>query len=345
MTREFNITDIVRPSILKVKPYSSARDEFYGEALVFVDANENPNNNGYNRYPDPHQRDLKEAIGKLKNVDAPQLILGNGSDEIIDLIIRAFCEPGTDSILTTDPTYGMYSVAAAVNNVAVRQCTLTDKFELDQEALNKNIQSTKVVFLCSPNNPSGNHLDKRIILNLLGQFKGLVVVDEAYIDFSDDEGFVPHLHSYPNLFVLQTLSKAWGLASLRVGIGMGSPEVIAILNKIKPPYNISGLTQSVAIEKLKLALQKKEWVREILSEREKLRRNLAQLKCVSQVYPSDANFLLVRFSNAKQIYSDLLSKGIVTRDRSDVTLCANCLRITIGTKEENERLLNALTEV
>lgn len=338
-----DINSLVRKNILKLKPYSSARDEFQGNASVFLDANENPYPSPYNRYPDPHQLELKRKIAEIKGVDSEQIFLGNGSDEPIDLLIRAFCEPGVDNVLIPQPTYGMYSVSAEINAVEIKTVKLTPEFDIDlvftEEAWN---EKTKLLFLCSPNNPSGNLLSKDKIESLLRKFKGLVIVDEAYIDFTDYTGFLPLLTQYNNLVVLQTLSKAWGLAGIRLGMCFSNVEVIKVLNKIKPPYNINILTQTVALESIREIQQKENWVKEIKIQRELLRNELAKIKMVEKVYPSDANFLLTKVKNAKVTYDLLVDKGIITRDRSNVILCNNCLRITVGTPEENRVLLDEL---
>jgi histidinol-phosphate aminotransferase len=334
---------LVRKNVLLLKPYSSARDEFQGSASVYLDANENPYPSTYNRYPDPHQIKLKEKISFIKGIPIEQIFLGNGSDEPIDLLIRAFCEPGIDNIVIPQPTYGMYTVSAEINNVAIKTIQLTPEFDID---INQTIQSwdshTKLIFLCSPNNPSGNLLDAEKIKTLLNTFQGIIVIDEAYIDFANYAGFVSLVKQFPNLVVLQTLSKAWGLAAIRLGMCFASKDIIAILNKIKPPYNISILSQQVALEELHFEVRKNRWVAEIVDEREKLKQGLEKLKSVQKVYPSDANFLLVKIQEAKIIYHRLVQKGIIVRDRSNVLLCDDCLRITVGTPSENKTLLNEL---
>ena len=338
-----DINSLVRKNVLKLKPYSSARDEFQGNGSVFLDANENPYPSPYNRYPDPHQFALKRKIAEIKGVDSEQIFLGNGSDEPIDLLIRAFCEPGVDNVLIPQPTYGMYSVSAEINAVEIKTVKLTPEFDIDLASTEKAWnERTKLLFLCSPNNPSGNLLSKDKIESLLRKFKGLVIVDEAYIDFTDYTGFLPLLTQYNNLVVLQTLSKAWGLAGIRLGMCFSNVEVIKVLNKIKPPYNINILTQTVALESIREIQQKENWVKEIKIQRELLRNELAKIKMVEKVYPSDANFLLTKVKNAKVTYDLLVDKGIITRDRSNVILCNNCLRITVGTPEENRVLLDEL---
>lgn len=341
-----NIGDLVRRNIRDLKPYSSARDEFSGEAAVFLDANENPYPSPFNRYPDPLQKKLKQRISELKDVTPEKIFLGNGSDEAIDLIIRAFCEPSHDSILITEPTYGMYAVCADVNNVGVRRMSLTKDFQLDVNAVLDNADaSVKVIFLCSPNNPTGNLLDREAILRLARSFRGLVVVDEAYIDFASSESLTRQLDDNPNLVVLQTLSKAWGLAGLRLGMCFAAPVIINVLNKIKYPYNISSLTQQYVLDALKDKQHKEAWVREILNERTKLTAALKGLPIVRHIYPSDANFVLVRVDDAPTIYRKLMEQGTIVRDRSRVTLCDNCLRITVGTPEENSILVKQLREI
>jgi histidinol-phosphate aminotransferase len=338
-----DINSLVRKNILTMKPYSSARDEFKGEAEVFLDANENPYPSPYNRYPDPLQWKVKEKLGALKNVDPKNIFLGNGSDEAIDLLIRAFCEPGKDSILITEPTYGMYSVCAEVNGVNIQQARLTADFDLDVDALPKTFDSTtKILFLCSPNNPTGNLLSKDKVLDVLKRFYGIVVIDEAYIDFADGKSFIEELDNYPHLVVLQTFSKAWGLAGLRLGMAFASQTIISILNKIKYPYNVNIKTQELALDALENAYKKDIWVDEILRQRDQLVKNLKALRIVDKIYPSDANFILVRVKDAPSTYHYLMNNNIVVRDRSRVTLCYNCLRITVGTPDENQRLLTAL---
>jgi histidinol-phosphate aminotransferase len=341
-----DIQSLVRKNILKMKPYSSARDEFKGEAEIFLDANENPYQTPYNRYPDPLQWKVKEKLSPIKGVSPAQIFLGNGSDEPIDLIIRAFCEPNQDSILITDPTYGMYAVCAEVNAVNIQHVPLTADFDIDLDAFPKTFDNTtKVAFLCSPNNPTGNLLSRDKIHEVLTRFYGIVVIDEAYIDFAKTNSFVQELERYPNLVVLQTFSKAWGLAGLRLGMAFASPEIIAILNKIKYPYNINIQTQQLALEALDNGYKKDIWVDEILVSRDKLVNGLRKLKIVEKIYPSDANFVLVKVKDAPGTYRYLTELGIIVRDRSKVTLCYNCIRITVGTPEENETLIAALQKL
>lgn len=341
-----DINSLVRENVTKLKPYSSARDEFKGEAQVFLDANENPYPSAYNRYPDPLQLKVKEKLGKLKNVSPEQIFLGNGSDEAIDLLIRAFCEPNRDSILITEPTYGMYAVCAGVNAVNVQQVPLTKDFDIDLDAFPVTIDSsTKIIFLCSPNNPTGNLLDRKRITEILDRFYGIVVIDEAYIDFANSSSFIEEIKNYPNLVVLQTFSKAWGLAGLRLGMAFASRDIISVINKIKYPYNVNIQTQALALEALDNIYKKDIWVDEILSEREKLIDQLRDLKIVQHVFPTDSNFVLVRVTDAPSTYNYLAGKGIIVRDRSKVALCSNCLRITIGTPEENQTLVQALQQL
>jgi histidinol-phosphate aminotransferase len=329
-----------------MRPYASARDEFKGEADVYLDANENPYPTSYNRYPDPLQWKVKEKLAVLKGVKPTQIFLGNGSDEPIDLLMRAFCEPNQDSILITEPTYGMYAVCAEVNAVNIQQVLLTPDFDIDLDAFPKTFDaSTKIIFLCSPNNPTGNVLSHDKIIQVLKRFYGIVVIDEAYIDFSKGKSFVQELAKYSNLVVLQTFSKAWGLAGLRLGMAFASEEIIHILNKIKYPYNINTQTQRIIADALDNNSQKETWVEEIVAEREKLAKALKKISIVDKVYPSDANFLLVRVKDAHQTYTHLTDQKIIVRDRSKVTLCYNSLRITVGTAQENERLIEALNQL
>jgi histidinol-phosphate aminotransferase len=342
----FDINTLVRKNVLTMKPYSSARDEFKGEADIFLDANENPYPSPYNRYPDPLQWKVKEKLAPIKKVRPEQIFLGNGSDEAIDLVIRAFCEPGTDSILITDPTYGMYAVCADVNAVNVQRVTLTTEFDLDLDKIWKTIDpTTKVIFLCSPNNPTGNLLNSDKIKDVMQKFRGLVVIDEAYIDFTLSNSFVEELDEYPNLIVLQTFSKAWGLAGLRLGMAFASSDIINILNKIKYPYNVNIQTQDLALKTLAFQRQKEQWVIEIIDQRKRMETELSMLPITKKVYHSDSNFLLVQVNEAVKTYQFLMNRGIIVRDRSNVTLCNDCLRITIGTPAENVRLLKALKEM
>jgi len=341
-----DINKLVRKNILAMKPYSSARDEFKGEAEIFLDANENPYRSPYNRYPDPLQWKVKVPLAKIKKVKPEQIFLGNGSDEAIDLLIRGFCEPNRDSILITEPTYGMYAVCADVNAVRIDRVLLTPDFDVDLNTLLGAInESTKLIFLCSPNNPTGNLLTRQKIIQVLEQFSGLVVIDEAYIDFTNNKSFLAELDNYPNLVVLQTFSKAWGLAGLRLGIAYASTAIIDILNKIKYPYNVNIQTQQIAVKALANVAVKNKRVKEIVRERGALVKKLLKLKITQKISPSDSNFILVQVENADAIYQYLLDKKIIVRNRSRVALCANCLRITVGTPKENEKLINALKKL
>ena len=340
--KEFDVNAWMRPNIRAMQPYSSARDEFHGSASVFLDANENPYNAPYNRYPDPMQWRLKERISEIKGVPVESIFLGNGSDEPIDLLLRAFCEPGKEKMLTTDPTYGMYQVAAEVNNVACVKVPLREDFSLALPALLAHIDdATKLIYLCSPNNPTGNSLGHDAIREVLRRFGGIVVVDEAYIDFSAGPSFLREMGEWPNLVVLQTLSKAWGCAAIRLGMAFASPEIIGVLNKIKYPYNVNLLTQEKALELLDEDRMHRQ-LAQILQERTRLCRDLSAIPLVRRIYPTDANFLLVDVGDADGVYHKLVEEGIIVRNRNRVTLCRGCLRITVGTPEEDDRLLEAL---
>ncbi len=343
----FNLNELVRENIKRLTPYSSARDEFKGEASTFLDANENsfgsPLTHWYNRYPDPLQLKVKERLSAVKGIASSNIFLGNGSDECIDLLIRAFCEPAVDNIVICPPTYGMYEVSANINDVPVKKVPLTPDFQLNLEALANAIDgNTKLIFLCSPNNPTGNSLHRDDVEALLNNYFGLVVIDEAYINFSKFKSFTRELPEYPNLVVMQTLSKAWGLAALRIGMAFASEQIIGILNKIKPPYNINQASQELALEALNNVQEVNDMIREIVNERILLEKNLRELAVVRKIHPSDANFLLVEVTQPVSIYRYLLTKGIVVRDRSRVELCEGCLRITVGTPHENKLLLAAL---
>lgn len=335
---------LTRPNIRTLKPYSSARDEYKGaSASVFLDANESPFNQPYNRYPDPLQLKLKVKISEWKGVRVPGIFLGNGSDEAIDLVFRAFCEPGIDNVVAIDPSYGMYEVCAAINQVDYRKVKLDEMFDFTATRLLEACDDhTKVIFLCSPNNPSGNNLNRSEILRTLEQFDGLVVIDEAYIDFSDAPGFLPMLNDYPNLIVLQTFSKAWGCAGLRLGMAFAQPAIIEIFNKIKYPYNINLLTAEKVLEMLTQANKVQGWVKFLKEERTRMMFAWNNLPTCLEVFPSDANFFLARMTDAKAIYAHLVGKGIIVRNRSSITCCQNCLRITIGSLIENEKLLQAM---
>jgi histidinol-phosphate aminotransferase len=337
-----NITQLVRAGIQRVKPYASARDEFSGQASIYLDANESPYPTAYNRYPDPHQRLLKEKISALRRVHPNSIFLGNGSDEAIDLLLRVFCEPGRDRVIIPQPTYGMYAVSASINLVEQISAPLTSDFQLNVEAIEKLASpDCKMLFLCNPSNPSGNLLRDSDIEAVLSFFPGIVVIDEAYIDFAESPGWAPRLPDFPKLVVLQTFSKAWGLAGLRLGMAFASVEIISWMNRIKPPYNINTLTQQRAMEKISGPFPEAE-IAEVKQERTRLARMLAGLKITEHVYPSDTNFLLVRVKNPNETYAFLLQHGIVVRNRSNVPGCENCLRITVGLPEENTRLIDAL---
>ncbi len=338
---------LVRDNIKKLKPYSSARDEFVGSASVYLDANENsigsPTIKWYNRYPDPMQHKIKGKISKVKNISPNQIFIGNGSDEPIDLLFRCFCEPAVDNVIVFPPTYGMYEVSANINNVLVKKILLTDDFQLDLPSLEETIDlNTKIIWICSPNNPTGNSINRQDIEMVLNNFDGLVVIDEAYINFSRQQSFLKDLNDYPNLVVLQTMSKAWGLAGLRMGMAFASPEIIAYLNKIKSPYNISQPIQDIMFTALDEIGMVNDMIVELVASRKKLEESLLSLTQVVKVFPSDANFLLVKFIDAKKIYDYLLSMGIVVRDRSNQPLCENTLRLTVGTDKENIKLVEAI---
>lgn len=344
---DFNLDKLVRDNIRKMTPYSSARHEFSGAASVFLDANENPFGsplaNNYNRYPDPGQLEVKQKISAIKGVPVQNIFLGNGSDEAIDLLFRIFCEPGSDNVVIFPPTYGMYEVCAEINNVGVKKIPLTTDFQLDLGRIESEIDPfTKLIFICSPNNPTGNSIHRADIEVVLNNFDGLVVVDEAYINFARQKTMIAELTEYPNLVILQTLSKAWGLAGLRMGMAFAGEPVIRLMNQVKYPYNINTASQELALEALEQVSTVNDWIQLVAEERDALKTALGGLPFVKKVYPSDANFLLVQMDDAKERYKQLAAKGIIVRDRSNVVLCDDCLRITIGTPEENEKLLTAL---
>lgn len=345
----FDLNALTRPNIRNLVPYSSARDEFHGDANIFLDANENslgsPLTKWYNRYPDPLQMAVKEKISAIKGVPVKGIFLGNGSDEAIDILYRAFCEPGMDNVIVCPPTYGMYEVSARINNVMVKKVNLTPAFQLDMEALEEAIDlNTKIIWLCSPNNPTGNSLNRKDVEVILNNFDGIVVIDEAYINFSRQRSFIPELPEYPNLVVLQTLSKAWGLAALRIGMAFAGEAIIQIMNRIKPPYNISQAAQELALQALDHVEEVNEMIRILVDERSTLAKALEKLDMVEKVYPSDANFLLVKTRDASGLYNYLAGRGTVVRNRSNVTLCEGCLRITVGTPAENGQLIRQLEE-
>ena len=338
-----NLDKLLRANIRSLQPYSCARDEFKGEASVYLDANENPYNAPYNRYPDPLQWEVKELITKVKNVPVENIFPGNGSDEPIDLLYRAFCEPRIDNVVAIEPTYGMYKVSAAINDIEYRKVLLDENFQFTADSLlaATNLY-TKLIWLCSPNNPTGNSLDRKEIVKLLTSFEGIVVLDEAYIDFASEGSFSEFLSHYPNLVILQTFSKAWGSAAIRLGMAFASTEIIGILNKIKYPYNVNILTQKQALTALKNADQTKAWVKTLLAERTVLVQELQKLPLIQHIYPTDANFVLVKVPDANAVYHYLVDKSIIVRNRNTVSLCMGCVRITVGTPEENQILLEEL---
>lgn len=343
----FDLERLVRKNIRNLKPYSSARSEFAGAAEVFLDANENafgsPAGNGYNRYPDPLQTALKQRLAAIKSVDASQIFVGNGSDEAIDLLFRIFCEPGRDETIICPPTYGMYRVSADINDIAVREMRLTNEFELDVAAILAGIsERTKLIFICSPNNPTGNLMRRESIVEIAEKFNGILVVDEAYIDFAVEPSMAAELDRLPNLVVLQTFSKAWGMAGLRVGLAFAGPEIIDLMNRVKPPYNVSGIAQRAVIDALSDPECVDQWIEMALGQRAMLAEGLARLRFVETVCPSEANFILVKVADANAVYRFLLEERVVIRNRSNVERCKGCLRITVGTAEENARLMDAL---
>ncbi len=345
--RMYNINNILRENIKKLVPYSSARDEYQGEASVFLDANENafgsPLDKQFNRYPDPMQYAIKMRLSEIKGVPARNIFVGNGSDEAIDILFRSFCNPGVDNVILVPPTYGMYEVSANINDIEARKVLLTEDYQLNLEGIAEAIdKNTKLIFICSPNNPTGNSINRADVETLLANFNGIVVVDEAYINFSRQKTFIQELTEYANLVVMQTLSKAWGLAGLRVGMAFASEEIIEVMNKVKPPYNVNESSQQLALEALGNVEQVNKWIKETLLQRDRLVLALKELDFVADIYPSDANFILVKTTDANGIYKFLVDKGIIVRNRSKVELCEGCLRITVGTPEENTVLLETL---
>ncbi|MCI6491619.1 MAG: histidinol-phosphate transaminase [Prevotella sp.] len=341
------LQQLTRPNIWSLAPYSSARSEYSGRiANVFLDANENPYNAPYNRYPDPLQHEVKAILSNIKGVPEECIFLGNGSDEAIDLVYRCFCEPGKDNVVAICPTYGMYEVCADINNVEYRNVMLDERYQIDADRLLAACDdNTKVIWLCSPNNPTGNNLDREEVVKVVTQFQGLVVVDEAYIDFSNETSIARQLYKYPNLIVLQTMSKAWGSAAIRLGMAFASKEIIDLYNKVKYPYNINELTQKQALQRLSDTHAVEQWVKILLLERDRMMLAFSELRICQQVYPSDANFFLAKVDDAQQTYDYLVDRGIIVRNRTRVKLCQNCLRITIGTKDENNELLGALRSI
>ncbi|MGY5356081.1 histidinol-phosphate transaminase [Wenyingzhuangia sp. IMCC45467] len=344
----FNLNKIVRENVANMKAYSSARDEFTGatDDMVFLDANENPFENGVNRYPDPMQKTVKSELAKIKEVAQENILLGNGSDEVIDLILRAFCEPKQDNIITLPPSYGMYDVSANLNNISIKEVPLKENFQPNVAKILETLDAnTKIIFLCSPNNPSGNLFDYANVKAIVEGFNGLVVVDEAYIDFASEPSWVARLEKHPNLIVSQTMSKAYGMAGIRLGVCYASAEIIAVLNKIKPPYNVNELTQQKALERLLAYEDVQEEIEAVLVERDNLEIALKEISFVEKIYPSDANFLLVKVDDANKRYTQLIEKGIVVRNRTTQALCENTLRFTVGTIKENVALMKALKEL
>jgi histidinol-phosphate aminotransferase len=345
----FDLNNLLRDNIKRLVPYSTARDEFKGEAAVFLDANENsygsPLPVAYNRYPDPMQWKVKYKLADIKGVPPQNIFLGNGSDEVIDVLYRSFCRPGIDNVVLFPPTYGMYEVSANINDVIVRKVSLTPEYQLDIPALQEAVdEHTKLIFICSPNNPTGNSIDRSDIEMILNNFDGIVVIDEAYINFARQKTFINELTEYPNLVVMQTLSKAWGLAALRVGMAFAGEEIINVLNKVKPPYNINQAAQDLVLEALENVVTVNEWIKDTVVERDRLSAALVGLPQILEVYPSDANFILTKTIDAKGIYNHLVEKGIIVRDRSKVELCNGCLRITVGTPEENVTLVEVIKQ-
>lgn len=340
-----NLDKLVRPNISKLTPYSSARNEFTGSASIFLDANENPYNESFNRYPDPLQREVKKRLAAIKGVKPENIFLGVGSDEGIDLAYRIFCRPGIDNVVAIAPSYGMYEVCADINDIEYRRVSLDDNFNFDPDTLlAATDENTKLLWICSPNNPTGNAYPIEMILKTAQAFNGIVMVDEAYIDFSSKGSMIAYLDQCPNVIVLQTFSKAWGRAGLRLGVAYASPEIIDYYNKVKYPYNINAITQEKAIEALENVAEVKAWVDELLDNRSLLAEALEKMSCVKHIYPSDANFLLIRVDNPDCLYNFLCNQGIIVRNRNRVEKCAGCLRITIGTKDENAQLINAIND-
>lgn len=341
------INNLLRPNIRNLKPYSSARSEFKGEGVTFLDANESPTQleglpNGINRYPASLQNQIVKEVSRIKGVEENQIFIGNGSDEAIDLLIRCFCEPGKDSILIFPPTYGMYSVCASINDIKIVECRLNSNFEIDNDSFQKICSIPSITFICNPNNPTGNTQSKEVIRQIIEMSKGIVVVDEAYIDFCSEKSVLPLINQYPNLVVCQTLSKAWGLAGARIGLAFACNEIIQVLNRVKFPYNIGKPSAELALKTLRMESEMRSRVATIEAERVRVASELSKIKGVEKVYPSEANFLLVKVENANRTYTELISKGIVVRNRTNEPGCDNCLRITIGTKEENDNLIEVL---
>ncbi len=345
----FNINSLVRENIKSLKPYSSARDEYKDtqiHEMIFLDANENPFNNGVNRYPDPQQNNVKDILSEIKNINKKNILLGNGSDEVLDLIFRAFCEPNKDNIITLPPTYGMYGVLANINAIENKEVLLNKDFQPKvADILAVANANSKLLFLCSPNNPSGNSFTVKAVEELLTKFKGLVILDEAYIDFSEHKSWLEKLEKYPNLIITQTLSKAYGMAGIRLGVCYASSEIIQILNKIKPPYNVNELTQLKAIDRLQRIDEVTNEINQLVEERKRLKKELESINYIAHIYPSDANFLLLKVDDATKRYNQLIEYGVVIRNRTTQPLCTNCLRISVGISEENQKLMRALKAI
>ena len=344
---KFDLQKLVRQNIKELKPYASARHEFTGEASVFLDANENPYGSPlveqFNRYPDPLQWKLKFELAKIKGVPAENIFIGNGSDEVIDLAFRIFCSPGKDNVIVCPPTYGMYEVSANINNVATKKVNLLEDFQLDNEGiLNAVDENTKLLFICSPNNPTGNNMNRNDVELLLNNFPGIIFIDEAYINYSRQKTFIQELTEYPNLIISQTLSKAWGLAALRLGLGYAALDIIDLYNKVKPPYNINKASQLLALDALENTQQVNNWIKETILEKEYLAKELSDFSFVKNIYPSDANFFLIKVKDADSLYNYLSANKIVVRNRNKEVMCENCIRVSIGTPEENQQLLTAL---
>jgi len=338
------LNKLVRENVIRLKPYSSARDEFSGKTGIFMDANENPYGK-LNRYPDPYQKELKAAVSRLKGISEDKIFLGNGSDEIIDLCFRVFCNPGSDKILTFSPTYGMYEVSAAINDIEVISIPLNESFQIDLQKVRPYLseKNLKLIFICSPNNPTSNSMNHSDVEYIISSFRGIVIIDEAYIDFSEKPSFIDLVNKYPNLILMQTFSKAYGLAAARVGMAFTAPSIIKYFNKMKPPYNISSINQKTVLDKLGKIKEYKDQVTKIRKERERLAANLKKMDITEKVFPSDANFLLVKVKNATFIYKELINNNIIVRNRTNVI--DNCIRITVGKKTENNKLLNALKTI
>ncbi len=340
-----NILDLIRPDLLDLQPYSSARDEYTGKEGVFLDANENPFETGINRYPDPLQKELKERVAELKSISSDKIFFGNGSDECIDLLFRLFCVAGEDKVVSISPSYGMYKVSAKINHIDLIEVLLNEDYSLNGEEINSAAKDAKMIFLCSPNNPTGNAFPKQEIISILKENSCLVVVDEAYVDFSKEESMLNEIENYPNLVVLQTFSKAYGLAGLRLGMLFSSKELIGWMNKVKPPYNINQLTQNEALKRLKNVDLVQDQISFLISERERIEIEFHNYSIIEKIYPSDSNFILVKVKDANEVYNYLVLNKIISRNRTTQPLCENCIRITIGTKGENDLMLEKVKEL